>query len=77
MPPMGNISNSNETVLIARLSESRFIDSTDAMCMRVNGGVSPICRGRVAGDISQRAKVLAKFPYMDWFYLISTEGVRY
>ena len=77
MPPIGTLSSSSETVLITRLDESRFIDSSDAMCQRANGVVNPICRGRVVGNVTQNAKVLAKFPYVDWFYLISTKGVRY
>lgn len=65
------------TIVITRLTNVRFIDSADAVCEREMGGVSLLCRGAVMGQVAEEATILARLPYMDWLYLMSTGGARY
>ena len=60
-----------------RLNKMEFIDSPDAMCARIQGGVSLLCRGLTMAAVANNSTILARLPYMEWLYLLSTEGSRY
>ena len=74
--PVGAIPK-GRTILISRLHGGRFIDSADAMCERIQGGVSLLCRGMALGQIGQNATVYLRMPYSETLYLISTGGTKY
>ncbi|MGJ0534795.1 MAG: hypothetical protein ACR65W_16285 [Methylocystis sp.] len=76
VPPIGALPE-GRTVVILRLNKTQFIDSPDAMCNRIQGGVSLLCRGMVLGAVVEKTKILIRLPYMDWLYLISTDGKRF
>lgn len=76
VPPIGALPE-GRTVVILRLNKTQFIDSPDAMCDRIQGGVSLLCRGMVLGAVVEKTKILLRLPYMDWLYLISTGGKRF
>ena len=68
---------SGKTLIIARLNKTEFIDSADAMCERIQGGVSLLCRIAVLGGVVQNATILARLPYSSTLYSISTGGKTY
>lgn len=76
VPPIGAIPE-GKTVVMLRLNKTEFIDSPDAMCERIQGGVSLLCRGMVMGAVVKNTKILIRLPYADWLYLISTGGKRF
>lgn len=76
IPPVGAIPE-GRTVVILRLRNTQFIDSPDAMCQRIQGGVSLLCRAFAMGSALNNSKILFRLPYMDWLYLASTGGKRY
>jgi hypothetical protein len=54
-----------------------FVDSPDAMCERIQGGVSLLCRGIVIDAVLEKATVLMRLPFSQWLYEISTGGKTY
>lgn len=76
IPPIGALPE-GKTVVITRLNKTEFIDSPDAMCERIQGGVSLLCRGMVMGSVVDKAIILARLPYSSWLYSISTGGKSY
>lgn len=76
IPPIGAIPD-GRTVIITRLSNTEFIDSPDAICERIQGGVSLMCRGIVLATVIENSTVLGRLPYSSWLYEISTGGKRY
>lgn len=76
IPPIGAVPE-GRTVIIARLNGTEFIDSPDAMCERIQGGVSLLCRGMIMGQVLDEAKILGRMPYSEWLYGISTGGKQY
>lgn len=66
-----------KTLVISRMSNTKFIDSADAICERTQGGVSLICRIGAMGGTLKNAQVYARMPYMHWLYQISTGGKEY
>ena len=65
------------TLIITRLNGGNFIDSADAMCERIQGGVSLLCRGLVMGQVAQNATIYLRLPYSATLYHISTGGKSY
>ena len=65
------------TIIILRLNKTKFIDSPDAMCERIQGGVSLLCRGMVLGAVATKSTILLRLPYSSWLYSISTNGIEY
>jgi len=76
IPPIGAIPE-GKTLIIYRQKNTNFIDSPDSMCERIQGGVSLLCRGMAIMAITNNNKILAKFPYSNWLYQISTDGKSY
>jgi capsular polysaccharide biosynthesis protein len=76
VPPIGSVPE-GRTVIITRLNKTEFIDSPDAMCERIQGGVNLLCRGMVIGVVLEKSKILLRLPYSSWLYNISTGGKTY
>ena len=76
VPPIGAVPE-GRTVVMLRLNKTKFIDSPDAMCDRMMGGVSLLCRGFAIGAVAQNMTVIARLPYSETLYLISTDGKTY
>lgn len=66
-----------KTLLISRMDKTNFIDSPDAMCERLAGGVSLLCRGMMMGAIAEKAVIFVRLPYSEWLYKVSTDGKEY
>src|SRR5438445_826669 len=60
--PIGAIPE-GKTVIISRLNKTEFIDSADAMCERMQGGVSLLCRAMTMGAVFEKRSVLLLLPY--------------
>lgn len=76
IPPIGALPE-GRTVIIMRLNKTEFIDSPDAMCERIQSGVSLLCRAMVMSAVVGKATILVKLPYSSWLYSISTGGKSY
>ena len=74
--PMGALPE-GRTVVMSRLNTTKFIDSADAMCLRIQDGVNLLCRGMVLGKILENATIYLRLPYSRTLYLISTGGAEY
>ncbi|TPJ44608.1 hypothetical protein FJ437_19285 [Mesorhizobium sp. B2-6-6] len=67
--PIGAIPN-GVTVLVAGIN-ANLVDSPDAMCQRIQGGVSLLCRGVMAGAIAKEGKILLRLPYSKILFRMS------
>ena len=76
VPPIGAVPE-GRTVVILRLNKTEFIDSPDAMCERIQGGVSLLCRGLIMGTVAEKSTILLRLPYSATLYQISTGGKTY
>jgi hypothetical protein len=76
VPPIGALPD-GRTIIIGRLNKTEFIDSPDAMCERIQGGVSLLCRGMTLGAVASKATIFLRLPYSEWLYVISTSGKTY
>jgi len=74
--PIGAIPD-GKTLVISRLNVTRFIDSADAVCERMQGKVNLLCRGMVLGKVGETATVYARLPYSETLYMMSTGGRNY
>ncbi|MDZ5647170.1 hypothetical protein [Nitrospirillum sp. BR 11828] len=74
--PIGAIPD-GKTLIISRLNKMQFIDSADAMCDRVQGGVSLLCRSMLLGTVAQNATIYLRLPYSKWLYTVSTDGKEF
>lgn len=63
--------------MMSKLNVTKFIDSPDAMCERVQGSINLLCRGIVMGQVAQNATIYFRLPYSESLYLISTGGKTY
>ena len=66
-----------KTLVILRLNKTKFIDSADAMCNRIQDGVSLLCRGATLAAVSENATILMRLPYSETLYFASTDGKTY
>lgn len=76
VPPIGAVPE-GRTVIMLRLNKTNFVDSADAICERIQGSVSLLCRGMTMAGVVKNTKILARLPYSEWLYLISTDGKTY
>ena len=76
IPPIGAIPE-GKTIVMLRLNKTQFIDSPDAMCERIQGGVSLLCRGMIMAAVIQKTTIIARLPYSSLLYQISTGGKTY
>jgi hypothetical protein len=74
--PIGAIPE-GKTIIISRMPNTHFIDSADAMCGRIQGGVSLLCRGVFMSSVANNADIYMRLPYSEALYLISTNGLHY
>jgi hypothetical protein len=74
--PIGAVPE-GKTLVISRMSNTKFIDSADAICERTQGGVSLFCRLGALGGTLENAHIYLRLPYMQWLYQISTNGKNY
>ena len=76
VPPIGAVPE-GRTVIMLRLNKTKFIDSADAICERIQGSVNLLCRGMTMAGVVNNTKIIARLPYSEWLYLISSGGKRY
>src|SRR5436305_12276170 len=74
--PIGAVPE-GRTLVITRLHTMHFVDSADAWCERRLGYVNLLCRVAVMGNVAEKATILARLPYSDTLYKISTNGKTY
>lgn len=76
VPPIGALPE-GRTIIMQRLNKTNFIDSADAICVRIQGYVSLMCRGMTMAGVVKATTILARLPYSETIYLISTDGENY
>ena len=76
VPPIGALPE-GRTLVISRLTNSKFIDSADAMCERIQDGVSLLCRGLILGQIAKVSDIYLRLPYSEMLNSIANEGKVY
>jgi len=76
IPPIGAVPE-GRTLVISRLTNLHFVDSPDAVCERIQGGVNLLCRGMVMGKVASEAKILLRLPYSKTLDRMSTGGRVY
>lgn len=76
VPPIGAVPE-GRTVIMLRLNKTKFIDSADAMCVRIQGYVNLLCRGMTMGAVVNATTIIARLPYSETIYKISTGGNSY
>ncbi|HDS0918838.1 hypothetical protein D3C76_470370 [compost metagenome] len=76
VPPIGAVPE-GRTVVMLRLNKTNFIDSADAMCVRIQGYVSLMCRGMTMAGVVKATTIIARLPYSETIYKISTGGETY
>jgi hypothetical protein len=74
--PIGAVPE-GRTLIISRLNKMNFVDSADAMCYRLQGGVNLLCRGAVLGAVGKNATIYMRLPYSETLYSISTGGMKF
>jgi len=70
--PIGGIPD-GVTLVVWRASGEPFFNSPDALCLKIQGGVSLLCRG-LAMTQAPVDRIILRLPYMEWTYLMSTGG---
>lgn len=65
-----------KTIIILRGQDGQLFDSPDAICLRKMGGVSIMCRLVAFGTLKD-ATILARLPYQEWAYHLSTDGADF
>jgi hypothetical protein len=75
--PIGAIPDGITLLVVRAGTQLRFFDSPDALCERIMGGVSLLCRGMAIGSIGENSTIILRLPYIDAFYLASTGGNSY
>lgn len=73
--PIGAVPE-GKTLILEKRKNMQFVDSADAMCERLTGSVSLLCRGMVLGEVA-KMKIYGRLPYSEWLYLKSTDGKQY
>jgi hypothetical protein len=63
-------------VIVWRASGEQFFNSADALCLKVQGGVSLLCRG-LAFERAPTNRIILRLPYQHWAYLLSTGGLTF
>lgn len=76
VPPIGVVPE-GRTLVITRLTNGKFIDSADAMCVRIQGHVNLLCRAMTMGAVADNAIILVRLPYSRTLDRISTGGIEY
>ena len=74
--PIGSIPE-GKTVVISRQGKLNFVDSADALCERIQGGVSLLCRAAALAGVAKQTTIYLRLPYSEWLYLLSTDGKVY
>jgi hypothetical protein len=70
--PIGAIPD-GATVVYWREPGEPFFDSPDAKCLRIQDGVSLLCR-MAAMMQAPTDRIVLRLPYQEWAYLASTDG---
>ena len=76
VPPIGAVPE-GKTLIISRMNKTEFIDSPDAMCERMQGGVNLLCRALLLGVVAKKSTIYLRLPYSESLYLVSTGGKKY
>jgi hypothetical protein len=61
------------TLIVWRISDEPIFNSPDAVCLKLQEGVSLLCRGLAMAQ-APVDRIILRLPYMDWAYLKSTGG---
>lgn len=64
------------TLFVWRASGEPFFNSPDGTCLRIQDGVSLLCR-MAAFQVAPIDRIILRLPYQEWAYLASTGGATF
>lgn len=73
VPPIGAAPEGRTIVWWRFGTRMDFIESPDGLCMKIEGGVSLLCRAVAIGSLP-RDRILVRLPYFEPLYLLTTDG---
>jgi len=73
--PIGSIPE-GVTLLVWRAGGEPTFNSPDAVCLKIQDGVSLLCRGMALAQ-APIDRIIVRLPYMHWAYLRSTGGLAF
>lgn len=62
------------TLVVRRLPGEPFFNSADGTCLRIQEGVSLLCRMMALTQSKLEDRIILRLPYQSWAYLLSTGG---
>lgn len=65
------------TIVMLKTGKLEFIDSADAICNRIQGKVTLLCRASILAGVARNSTIFFRLPYSDTLYQISTGGKTY
>lgn len=74
--PIGSIPD-GISIIMWKKGDEPFFNSPDAICLKIQGGVSLLCRGMALNKYFEEENVIFRMKYKEDFYLRSTGGRRY
>ncbi|MBS7815930.1 hypothetical protein [Wohlfahrtiimonas chitiniclastica] len=74
--PIGAIPD-GASILMWKKGDEPFFNSPDAICLKIQGSVSLLCRGMALTRYFEEDNVIYRMKYKEDFYLRSTNGKRY
>lgn len=74
--PIGSIPD-GISIVMWKKGDEPFFNSPDAICMKIQGGVSLLCRGMAINRYFDEKNVIYRMKYKEYFYLKSTDGKKY
>ena len=75
--PIGMLPEGRTLILWRQSPRLNFVDSADGVCLRIQDGVSIICRLGVMAGVAKNNPVIFRLPYSEALYLASTGGKKF
>jgi hypothetical protein len=72
--PIGMLPEGKTIIIWRQSARLHFIDSADGVCLRIQDGVSIICRLAAMAGVVENNPILLRLPYSEALYLVSTGG---
>jgi len=73
IPPL-KILPKGKIVIIWKTKKTNFIDSPEAMCLRITGNTNTLCRAMVMAKVLDEKNIILRLPYNEYLYKLSFKG---
>jgi len=76
--PIGALPEGVTFIYYSRGPEMPLFSSPDGLCLKIQGGVSLLCRmSALAAVTNLTDRIIIRLPYIRWAYLLSTGGMEF